>query len=138
MKYVAVLLFLASHSAFADEEYYLGDSVNYVQKSPDPAKKLAEGEFQIAAGTFVPGYVGGLSTIGLKISDTQVSLNLSLDKDTLGAEKRKAFLEGKMITLSSGRKIQFFHSFGDDMRRLLIYLPEGGLSESIDLIPKRK
>ena len=135
MKYLAIFLLIIARSASADQELYLGDSTAYEQPRSVATPKGAQ---QVPAGTYIDAKVGTLGQVAVKISDTEVRLVLPSDKETLRAELRQKFLSGVLVTLSSGRRIQFFRSFlSPGASRLLLYSPDGALMKSIDLIPKQ-
>jgi hypothetical protein len=139
MKYLAIFLLMIARSAYADEEFYLGDSTAYVQPSSGPEKTLPPGEIRVPAGTYMEVKHGILiPQVALRISDTEVWLALSPDKETLSGEARQKLLSGAMVTLASGKRIQFFRSWvSPGSPHLLQYSPEGGLEQSIYLIPKK-
>ena len=138
MKYLAIFLLIIARSASADQEFYLGDSTAYAQPSSGQDQSASKGTQQVPAGTYIDAKAGTLGQVALTVSDTEVRLVLPPDTETFTAAARQKFLSGMLVTLSSGRRIQFFRSFlSPGEPRLLLYSPAGALVKSIDLIPKK-
>jgi hypothetical protein len=135
MTSLVVLVLLIECSAFAGQEFYRADVLYYVQ--PNASEKQRPGLISFPAGTYQRVGAGTLDEIALRITDTEVQILLPQDKETLTAEKKQSFLSGEMVTLGSGRRVQFFRPVEKLLHCLLIYSPRGGLQEAVDLIEKK-
>ena len=102
MKLTVTLLSIFACAAFADQEFYRGDTTVYGQ--PGAPKKQREGFISFPGGTYIRMGVGVLDQIALRITPSEVQVFLSQNTETLTGEKKKRFLSGEMVTLSSGRR----------------------------------
>lgn len=121
--------------ALADQEFYRGDSTYYAQ--PSPSKKQIPGMTSMSPGTYQRLGVGMLGDVVLRITPTEVQLSLHHDRETLTAAKRQSFLSVEIVTLSSGRGVQFFRPVEHRLHHLLVYAPGGGLQDLVGLVEKK-
>jgi hypothetical protein len=135
MRALAILLSMVALSAAADQEFHRGDVYYYQQ--PSPPKKQPAGVITFPAGTYQRLAAGDLGPLALRITATEAQILLGRETETLSGEKRQGLLTGEMITLASGRRVQFFRPVGKAPHVLVVYSATGGLQEIIHLIEKK-
>ena len=111
----------AAPALCADTEYQLGTPTTFIQKQADPSGHPS-GSITIPKGTAITLYSGveppkrliRISEITSSIFDGQHPIELTDNEN-------KSFVNGEIVTLPSGSKIQYFKSLGNEPDWLLIY-----------------
>lgn len=140
MKLIVVLCLLLTGSQWvsADQEFYQVDKTLYQNATP-ATPSSSPGLIGLPKGTFVRLRAGDLGSVALRITATEIQILLNEMTETLVTDKREQFLAGGIVTLLSGRRIQYFRSAdGKQPNHLVTYSPNGELGAIVGLLEKKR
>ena len=125
-------------TSYGSTEYYLGTPTTFIQKQAGHSK-LPTGAITLPKGTAITLYSGVQPPKrSIQVSET-ASMVFDAEKQIeLRDNENKSFINGELVTLPSGSKIQYFKSLGNESDWLLIYDSDQLLTSIIPLIKNTK